>query len=73
MQENAGHTKIDRAGAVAGADALSSAPVRQTEGWPVKALEFIDSGAPALLNNPLRSMRVVSFPFLKHAMEVPYG
>lgn len=45
----------------------------QTKGWLGKALEFINSGPPALLNNPLRSMRVVYFPFLKHAMEVHYG
>jgi len=45
----------------------------QTKGWLGKALEFINSGPPALLNNPPRSMRVVYFPFLKHAMEVHYG
>jgi hypothetical protein len=45
----------------------------QIKGWPGKALEFINSGPPALLNNPRRSKRVVYFPFLKHAMEVHYG
>lgn len=45
----------------------------QIKGWPVKALEFINSGPPALLNNPCCSKRVVYFPFLKHAMEVHYG
>lgn len=45
----------------------------QTKGWAVKALEFINSGPPALLNNPCCSRRVVISPFLKHAMEVHYG
>ncbi len=45
----------------------------QIKGWPGKALEFINSGPPALLNNPCCSKRVVCFPFLKHAMEVHYG
>jgi hypothetical protein len=45
----------------------------QTKGWVGKALEFINSGPPALLNNPCCSKRVVYFPFLKHAMEVHYG
>ena len=50
------------------------AVVTQIKGWAVKALEFIDSGPPALLNNPPRSMKRVLFvPFLKHAMEVHYG
>jgi hypothetical protein len=38
--------------------------------WPAKALEFIDSGPPALLNNPRRIERVVFVSFLKHDMEV---
>lgn len=46
----------------------------KTKGWTVKALEFINSGAPALLNNSRRShRRVVIIPFLKHAMEVHHG
>lgn len=45
----------------------------QIRGWGVKALEFINSGPPALLNNPRCSRRVVYSPFLKHAMEVHYG
>lgn len=45
----------------------------QIKGWLGKALEFINSGPPALLNNPCCSKRVVYFPFLKHAMEVHYG
>jgi hypothetical protein len=45
----------------------------QTKGWVGKALEFINSGPPALLNNPCCSRRVVIDPFLKHAMEVHYG
>lgn len=45
----------------------------QTKGWAEKALEFINSGPPALLNNPCCSRRVVIDPFLKHAMEVHYG
>jgi hypothetical protein len=73
MHENAERSRADRAESVAGACVSSAAVLRQTEGWPVKALEFIDSGAPALVNNPLRSMRVVYYPFLKHAMEVHYG
>lgn len=53
---------------------LTCSPILlQTKGWLGKALEFIDSGPPALLNNPCRSRRVVNFPFLKHAMEVHYG
>jgi len=48
-------------------------PYLQTRGWGVKALEFINSGPPALLNNPRCSRRVVYSPFLKHAMEVHYG
>ena len=53
---------------------LTCSPIlNQTKGWLGKALEFINSGPPALLNNPLRSKRVVIFPFLKHAMEVHYG
>lgn len=58
------------------ANSLSSrfAVSTQTKGWAVKALEFFDSGPPALLNNPPRSMKRVLFvPFLKHAMEVHYG
>ncbi len=39
----------------------------------MKALEFIDSGPPALLNNPHCCRRVVCCSFLKHAMEVHYG
>ncbi len=45
----------------------------QTKGWLGKALEFINSGPPALLNNPPCSMRVVYFSYFKHAMEVHYG
>lgn len=45
----------------------------QTKGWAEKAPEFINSGPPALLNNPCCSRRVVIDPFLKHAMEVHYG
>lgn len=45
----------------------------QIKGWAVKALEFINSGPPALLNNPCCSRRVVVSPFIKHAMEVHYG
>jgi len=53
---------------------LSPSPILlQTKGWLGKALEFINSGPPALLNNPCCSRRVVKFPFLKHAMEVHYG
>lgn len=53
---------------------LTRSPILpQIKGWPVKALEFINSGPPALLNNPCCSKRVVCFPFLKHAMEVHYG
>jgi len=53
---------------------LTRSPIQiQNKGWPGKALEFINSGPPALLNNPLCSKRVVYFPFLKHAMEVHYG
>lgn len=44
-----------------------------SKGWTVKVLEFINSGPPALLNNPCCCRRVVSFSFLKHAMEVHYG
>ncbi len=53
---------------------LTCSPIPlQTKGWLGKALEFINSGPPALLNNPCCSRRVVNFPFLKHAMEVHYG
>lgn len=53
---------------------LTRSPILpQIKGWPGKALEFINSGPPALLNNPCCSKRVVYFPFLKHAMEVHYG
>lgn len=45
----------------------------QTKGWAVKAHEFINSGPPALLNNPCCCRRVVCHSFLKHAMEVHYG
>lgn len=45
----------------------------QTLGWAMKAYEFIDSGPPALLNNPRCCRRVVCSSFLKHAMEVRYG
>jgi hypothetical protein len=48
-------------------------PPFQTKGWAEKAPEFINSGPPALLNNPCCSRRVVIDPFLKHAMEVHYG
>lgn len=51
-----------------------SPPLSKTKGWTGKALEFINSGPPALLNNSRRShRRVVIIPFLKHAMEVHYG
>lgn len=43
------------------------------KGWAMKAFEFINSGPPALLNNPCCCRRVVCFSFLKHAMEVHYG
>lgn len=43
------------------------------QGWARKAPEFINSGPPALLNNPCCSRRIVVDPFLKHAMEVHYG
>jgi hypothetical protein len=45
----------------------------QTQGWAMKAHEFIDSGPPVLLNNPCCCRRVVCSSFLKHAMEVHYG
>lgn len=45
----------------------------QTQGWAMKAHEFIDSGPPVLLNNPCCCRRVVCCSFLKHAMEVHYG
>lgn len=45
----------------------------QAKGWAVKAHEFINSGPPALLNNPCCCRRVVCHSFLKHAMEVYYG
>ncbi len=45
----------------------------QIKGWAVKAHEFINSGPPALLNNPCCCRRVVCHSFLKHAMEVHYG
>lgn len=48
-------------------------PRSQTKGWAVKAFEFLNSGPPALLNNPPCSRRIVCCPFLKHAMEVHYG
>ncbi|WP_126443927.1 hypothetical protein [Sulfuricystis multivorans] len=39
----------------------------ETKGWTGKALEFINSGPPALLNNSRRShRRVVILPYLKH-------
>lgn len=38
---------------------FSSSP--QIKGWARKALEFIDSGPPALLNNPCCCRRVVLF------------
>lgn len=34
---------------------------RKPKGWAVKALEFIDSGPPVLLNNPRCCRRVVMF------------
>jgi hypothetical protein len=52
--------------------AASCRPV-QTKGWAMKALEFCNSGPPALLNNPCCSRRVVCFPFHKHALEVHHG
>lgn len=45
----------------------------QIKGWAMKALEFSNSGPPALLNNPRCSRRVVCFPFHKHALEVHHG
>lgn len=45
----------------------------QMRGWTRKAPEFINSGPPALLNNPCCSRRINVGPFLKHAMEVHYG
>lgn len=45
----------------------------QMRGWAWKAPEFINSGPPALLNNPCCSWRITVGPFLKHAMEVHYG
>lgn len=48
-------------------------PFSKIKGWTMKASEFINSGPPALLNNPCCCRRVVSFSFLKHAMEVHYG
>jgi hypothetical protein len=45
----------------------------QMRGWARKAPEFINSGPPALLNNPCCSRRIDVDPFLKHAMEVHYG
>jgi|GEM_PF-3238992 len=45
----------------------------QTQGWAMKAHEFIDSGPPALLNNPCCCRRVVCCFFLKRVMEVQYG
>lgn len=44
----------------------------QTQGWMVKAHEFINSGPPALLNNPPCCRRVLVF-HSTHAMEVDYG
>lgn len=48
-------------------------PMPIMKGWAMKAFEFINSGPPALLNNPCCCRRVVCFSFLKHAMEVHYG
>ena len=45
----------------------------QTRGWAMKACEFINSGPPALLNNPQCCMRVVGISFHTYAMEVDYG
>lgn len=53
--------------------AAASCRLVQTKGWAMKALEFFDSGPPALLNNPCCSRRVVCFPFHKHALEVHHG
>lgn len=50
-----------------------SAQTRQRKGWAMKALEFSNSGPPALLNNPRCIRRVVCFPFHKHALEVHHG
>lgn len=50
-----------------------SARLPQTKGWAMKAHEFIDSGPPALLNNPCCCWRVVCCSFLKYPMEVQYG
>jgi hypothetical protein len=52
---------------------LPSGQPLQMRGWARKAPEFINSGPPALLNNPCRSRRITVGPFLKHAMEVHYG
>lgn len=50
-----------------------SARLPQTQGWAMKAHEFIDSGPPALLNNPCCCRRVVCGSFLNRVMEVQYG
>jgi len=52
---------------------LLSGQRSQMRGWARKAPEFINSGPPALLNNPCCSWRITVGPFLKHAMEVHYG
>ena len=59
--------------AIAATSFSRSSRPSQMQGWARKALEFINSGPPALLNNPCCSRRVVVIPFLKHAMEVHYG
>jgi hypothetical protein len=50
-----------------------SARLSQTQGWAMKAHEFIDSGPPALLNNPCCCRRVVCGSFLNRVTEVQYG
>ncbi|MHB8803445.1 MAG: hypothetical protein ACYC5U_11970, partial [Rhodocyclaceae bacterium] len=51
-----------------------SARLPQTQGWAMKAHEFVDSGPPALLNNPCCCRRVVGCSFLKLCVtEVQYG
>ncbi len=50
-----------------------SARLPQTQGWAMKAHEFIDSGPPALLNNPCCCRRVVCGSFLNRVTEVQYG
>jgi len=72
--DSAAHLTMLAVGPSLAKPSLTCSPLLiQNKGWPGKALEFINSGPPALLNNPPCSKRVVYFPFLKHAMEVHYG